>query len=720
MAGATFVRRILTSIFVLGLAVAHAQTITKVSGDGQLVIQSILGSTPMVVLVRDAGGNPIPNAAVKWAVTPLGQGGVVETTTTTNAQGLATNTFVATVPNPQQSFVVSQVTASYNNLSVQFGEVSVGETGNTPNVEAFPSPLPSDPGGQNLSGPAGSQGTQAISVRFLVIQGPQSGQGIGNVAITVTMDNLQDPSTITCAGGIQYSNASGVATCDLVYGGKIGSGAFSLSAGGLTTYDYRYNVIAGPPASITLLSGNNSTGVPGQLFTLTADLTDVGGNPLSGIPMTWSAAVPGTVTLASTTGTTDSTGRISTTVTLGNTAGVVQVQLATANGKVTALFNLTVNVIVAGLNLVSGNNQTALENAAFPNPLIVQVNDVHNNPVTGVPVTFALASGSAALSATNVTTGSNGQASITATAGATAGPVTITASTAAGGNTYAQLFNLTVTPPGPVCDTTLSDNDTFFNGASFAPNFLAPGAIALIYCQGIANGVQGVVTSNDFGFGPLPTQVQGVTVQFNPPNGPFAPIYYLANQNNKQWIAIQVPFGVLGTNPSGSLVPVVITANGEPNVSPLSAPMNAGAPGFLEYVMSDGKSRAILLHADGSVVDVDSPQHMAQPGETLTAFVTGMIPPTDSSGNSVIQTNEFAPPGTPVTITTPIVLGIGKVGVPPPVTATYAPNLIGVWEVTFVVPNASTGDKALNIGVPDPTNNNKLIVNKRGSTIPIN
>ena len=328
------------------------------------------------------------------------------------------------------------------------------------------------------------------------------------------MDNPQDASTITCAGGTAYSNASGVATCNLVYGGKIGSGSFSLSAGGLTTYDYRYNVIAGPPASILLLSGNNSTGIPGQLFTLTAELTDIGGNPLSGIPMTWSAVVPGTVTIAKSTGTTDTTGRISTTVTLGNTAGAVQVQLATADGKVTANFNLTVNVIVAGMNLVSGTGQSALESQPFTSPLIVQVNDTHNNPVTGVPVTFAVSSGSATLSATSVNTGSNGQASVTATAGAAAGPVVITASTVAGNNTYSQTFNLTVTPPGPVCDTTISDNATFFNGASYAPNFIAPGGIALIYCQGIANGIQGVVTSNNFGFGPLPTQVQGVTVQF--------------------------------------------------------------------------------------------------------------------------------------------------------------------------------------------------------------
>jgi uncharacterized protein (TIGR03437 family) len=710
MACATFVRRILIPIFVLGLAVAHAQTISKVSGDGQLVIQAVLSSNPVVVLVRDASGNPLPNAKVTWAVTPTGQGGVISGTTTTDANGHATNTFVATVPNPQLSYLVSMVTASYNGQSVQFTEISVGQTNNTPDVQAFANPQPA---GANLSGKAGAQGSQGITIQFLITQGGQAPGGVGNVGVTTAL-NSQSGSTVACAGGTVYSNAAGFATCNLVYGGKIGAGSFTLSAGGLTTFQYTFNVVAGPPNTIVLLTGNNVTGIPGQEFTLTAQVTDIGGNTLSGIPMTWAPVVPGTVSLSTTSSTTDTTGRVSTTATLGNASGPVQVQLSTADGKVTALFNITVNVVVAGLNLVSGSGQSVLVNQPFPNPLIVQVNDAQNHPVNAVPVTFALSSGSAVLSATSVTTGANGQASITATAGATAGPVVILASATAGNNTFSQTFNLTVTPPGPVCDTTLSDNDTFFNGASYAPNFISPGGIALIYCQGIANGIQGVVTSNDFGFGPLPTQVQGVTVQFNPPTGPFSPIYYLANQNDKQWIAVQVPF----ETPPNTPVTVVVTANAEQNVNPLSITLPAGAPGFLETVMSDGKSRAILIRGDGQLIDLN---HKAKPGDTLTAFVTGLIPPTNSSGTSVIQTNEFAPPGSDVVITTPIVMGVGHEGTLQPPTAKYAHDLIGVWEVTFVVPSdASSGDQRLNIGIPDPTKNNKLILNKRGSVIPIN
>jgi len=741
MACATFVRRFAIWTALLGSTVANAQTVslTKIAGDGQCVVQAVGVSSPLIVLVRDANGNPVPNVKVTWTVNGT-QLGIIDpaipqgstTPGTTDSKGQSTATFIAEIPPIGDSILQGTVTASYSGQSVTFNVTSVGEAIiGVPNVQAFATPLPTT----ILSGAAGQE-TGAVSVQFKITGGQQNGANVQNVAIALTNDNSAATSTVSCAGGnTQFSTSSnGIATCQLVFGGKVGQGSFSISAANLTSFDYRYQVVAGAPNTILFLNGNNSTGVPGQLITLTAELTDIGGNPLSGVAMTWTPVNPGTVTLSSATGTTDTTGRISTEVTLGNTSGPTPVKLSTADGKVSVNFNITVNVVVAGMTLVSGTGQSVLVNTPFPNPLVVQVNDAHNNPVTNAPVTFSLTSGSAVLGATNVNTAANGQASINVAAGANAGPVVITASTTAGNNVYSQTFNLTVTPPGPVCDANLANQDTFFNGASFAPNFIAPGGIALIYCQGIANGIQGVVTSNDFGFGPLPMQVQGVNVQFNPPSGPFAPIYYLANQNGKQWVAIQVPFGILGTNPSGTAVPVVVTANGEANVGGALMPqIMAGAPGFLEYVMSDGVSRAILVRADGSLIDVDTPGHMAKPGETLRAFVTGLIPPMTSTGQSEIATNAFAPVGTDLTITTPVIMGIGHVGLGNATSVIYAHDLIGVWEVEFVVP--ATGSKALttinsryslpnnnvplNIAVPDPTNNNVRIGNKKGSAIPI-
>jgi uncharacterized protein (TIGR03437 family) len=708
MVCATFVRRILSGVcLLLGAGAAEAQTLTIVAGNGQLVLQNII-SPPLTVSIRDASGKPIPNvpaAQVKWTVTN-GPGNVVlQPGAVSDANGQLSANFVAAQPPTLASYAQSTVTATYSGSSVQFIETSVGTTSNVPDVQAYATPQPS---GANLTGAAGQQGSVAIHVQFLVTLGPQSGQGIGNVALTLTMDNPSDPSTIACVGGTAYSNATGVATCTLVYGGKIGAGSFTLSAGGLQNFNYHYQVVAGAPAVINIISGNNQKGSPGKPVPspLVAQLTDIGGNPLAGIPMTFSALVPGTVTFSHFNAATDTTGRISATATLGNVAGTVQAKLSTADGSVSTIFTLTVNIVVAGMTKLAGDGQSVLVNTQFPNSLIVEVIDVNNQPVAGVSVTFAVSSGSATVGASTVNTGSNGQAGTTVTAGPDAGPITVTASTVAGTNTYSQIFNLTSTPPGPVCDP----ENTFFNGASFAANFISPGGVAVIYCKGLAPGIEGVVTSNSYGFGPLPTQVQNVTVRFD---GVLAPIYYLANINGKESVAVQVPFE---TKP-GSAVPVVITVNGEQNVSPLTAQVWTGATGFFETVMSDGNSRAILVRSDGSLVDLE---HKANQGETLTAFVTGMIPPTDSSGNSVIKTNEFAPPGSDVTITTPIIIGVGSEGVAPP-SAIYAHNLIGVWQVQFTVPSdaPSGNDIFLNLGIPDPNNNGKLIVNQRGSKIPI-
>jgi hypothetical protein len=67
----------------------------------------------------------------------------------------------------------------------------------------------------------------------------------------------------------------------------------------------------------------------------------------------------------------------------------------------------------------------------LPNPLVVEVTDANNNPVSGVPVTFAVTAGGGTLTGgvtqLTVNTNSQGLASTTLTVGATAGTNTVTA-----------------------------------------------------------------------------------------------------------------------------------------------------------------------------------------------------------------------------------------------------------------------------------------------------
>ncbi|NBO65244.1 MAG: hypothetical protein EBU88_10455, partial [Acidobacteria bacterium] len=94
----------------------------------------------------------------------------------------------------------------------------------------------------------------------------------------------------------------------------------------------------------------------------------------------------------------------------------------TATGTVGAATQIAINV---------GNNQTATVGTAVPIAPSVLVRDVHQNPVPGVPVTFAIASGGGIVTGASATTNASGIATVGSwTLGTVAGVNTLTASIA--------------------------------------------------------------------------------------------------------------------------------------------------------------------------------------------------------------------------------------------------------------------------------------------------
>jgi hypothetical protein len=83
--------------------------------------------------------------------------------------------------------------------------------------------------------------------------------------------------------------------------------------------------------------------------------------------------------------------------------------------------------IPAYLSNTSGANQTVAPNSATPQPLTVTVRDQDNNTMENVTVEWSIKTGSGTLSAVETSTNSDGQASVTYTAGATTGNTTIIA-----------------------------------------------------------------------------------------------------------------------------------------------------------------------------------------------------------------------------------------------------------------------------------------------------
>ncbi|HXI40683.1 MAG TPA: hypothetical protein VNH83_11920, partial [Bryobacteraceae bacterium] len=608
-----FARTLIGTLLLAGPAFSQA-TVSILSGNGQIVPQNNTGSNPLVVVVRDAAGHPIPNAKVAWTVTGVSNqtGTVLLATTTTDANGTTgggcavggtggCQRFVTpTLPLSGNGFAQSTIIATSGAASASFIETTEGFTSSgAPGLApTLLHPIGSE---QPLTGPAGQVAKTPIQIRVL---SSVTNGAVAHVLVTFSSDSSSQTSA-ACSGGNPSTDSTGIATCNLILGGKVGPGTLTAAVGGvvgqnlsvgLGTYSILYKVLVGPPGVIKTVSGDQQTGNPGQLLpqALVAQVTDLGGNPLSGVNVVFEPVVAGTVSLSDVRATSDAFGHVQARVTPGNVNGQVQVRVRTSDGAISAIFTINVNLIVGSLTKVSGDQQTAaVVNTAFANPLIVQVNDTSGHPLPGTPVVFAVTSGSATVGTPNATTNASGQAGTTVSAGATAGPIVVTATVTSASGPVSVQFNLTSRLPGPQC----IDGQTFFNGASFKANWISPGSVVTIYCSGIADNIQGVVQPSFFG--PLPYQIAGVTVTFG--STP-APIYDVANIDGSESVTVQVPLeAALGGDS------VTIAANG--GSTTVNATILEAAPGFFETgdVGSDGRRLAVVLRPDGSVVTADNP-----------------------------------------------------------------------------------------------------------------
>jgi uncharacterized protein (TIGR03437 family) len=406
---------------------------------------------------------------------------------------------------------------------------------------------------------------------------------------------------------------------------------------------------------------------------IVARVTDASGNVLTGTTVTYTVSPAGAATLASPSATTDSNGQVSNTVTLGANPGPVTIKLTA--GTATGQFTATVNANFGAVTAVSGNNQSTVISTPFPQPLVVKLTDTSGSPVRGATITFSI-SGAGTLSATSATTDSTGTASVKVTAGASAGNSTVTATA---GN-FTTTFTLTSILPGPILT-----QSSFQNGASFAPG-IAIGAVVVITAPGIAPTVQGIVNPPAL-FGQLPTTLAGVDVSIN---GIQAPIYYVANINGQQTVAIQAPFEL-------SPGPATVTIHVNGGVGTLaSVPVYSVQPGIFETTDSTGRKYAVATRSDGSYITPSNPAHI---GETIRAYLTGLGQTTPAVG-----TNRAGIPGQ--SVIAPIIAGVNNSGAPF-IGAATLPGAIGVYTIDLQIPAGTPTGNAINLSfaatAPDGT-----------------
>jgi uncharacterized protein (TIGR03437 family) len=678
-----------------------AEGLSMVAGNGQLMMGGDPAISPLEVLATDSTGLPSSGAIVTFTIgadqgtlaTATGTSSCVSTsggrvlTCTTDSNGHASVLFQAPPLSPGAATKVSTITAS-TTAGSSTATKSVAFIENTmpvAQIDGTVNPLPV----MTITAPTAAAGTRTLTgAAGTTIAGAFKAQltapALANVGLSVrtTAAYVADaPSPATCsgAGGTALSNASGLATCNLVLGSQEGSYLIYAVLGERAASSYTLIITKAPVATpvattVVLTTGEGTGGSVGDTVTLVGTVKDQNGAIMSGQAVTW-AVVAGTATITSKSTSTTTTGQATAKVKIG-AVGAIQVKLTA--GTVSNIFHVTGTQSVSTFTIESGDNQSAVVSTGFEDPLVVKVMSA-SGPMVSYPVTFAATSG-VTLSATSATTDSNGLASVTATAGSGTGKAQVTATA----GTQTRTFNLTIRTAGPVLDKQKS----FLNGASFAENYVSFGAIATIKTEGLTAGLElkagSCLTDGTIDglpvTGGLPTRIAGVEFQFG---SVLAPIFAICkNADGTEQANVQVPFNV----PPGPTWAIVRygadtsspTTFGIPDLQVLNS-----APGIFEYSVSDTALGAVAVRPDGSVI---SPTNGAKAGETIEVYVTGMgpaIPMPKTNAPGLGQKMYFTPT---------VKLGDNDLA---SVTGVYARNGIGLYIVTFQVPSTQTASASV-------------------------
>jgi adhesin/invasin len=374
------------------------------------------------VIVRDNGGNPVPNVAVTFAVT-AGGGQLQGATQTTNAQGVATVTSwrlgAATGTNTVTATVTGLTPVTFTATATAGAPVQVQKTAGDNQTAQVNRPVPVAPTVRVLD--AGGNGVAGVAVTFAV----ESGGGSAVVA-----------NAVTAADGRASIGA-------WILGPAPGDNTLSATVTGLAPVTFLATATGGTAVTMQPLSLVTQNGVAGQNATSPPSVVvrDALGNPVAGVTVNF------TVTAGS-----------------GTLQGAQQVTNANGIATVTTWTFGT----VAGLNTVIASS-TGLANVFF-----------NGQGIGGIPVTFAVTAGGGTLAGaspvtdaagvatvTSWTLGAGAAQTITATVGASGvvgNPVTFTASAATN-------IGITQQPPA---NTTSGSNFTVIVQLRDAVNALSP------------------------------------------------------------------------------------------------------------------------------------------------------------------------------------------------------------------------------------------------------
>jgi adhesin/invasin len=379
---------------------ADVDALTPTAGNNQ---SGSVGSTLPTALTATATSNGNPAQGVSVTFSDGGAGGSFGTPIgTTDANGKASTTY--TLPPNAQTVTITASSSGYS--SATFTE--------TATLQALTATA-----GNNQNAGIGTTLPTALTVLASSSGSPVQG-------VTVTFSDGGAGGTFGTPVGVTGSN--GMVSTTYTLPGTPETVTITATSPGYTSATFTETATQ-TVATIALVSGGKQVGTVATALPapIIMRAKNAAGKTVAGAAITFSDAAAGG-SFSPNPAITNSVGQASSTYTLPTKAKVETI--TASSGSVSGK---TTEQSIAGpattMSILSGNRQTGTHGQALAKKLVVLVTDQYNNNIIGAAVNFTDNGAGGSFSPTNPVTGTNGQASVTYTAGPQAGTVTITAST---------------------------------------------------------------------------------------------------------------------------------------------------------------------------------------------------------------------------------------------------------------------------------------------------
>jgi adhesin/invasin len=405
-----------------------ADHLELVEGDGQTAAAGTALATNPKVRVVDRYGNPVAGTALTVAILS-GGGSVGSPSLTSAADGTASTTYTLGTSVGAKSLSFAGESALPDLAGTGRASITIGATAVAGPADHFVyvsgdvqagtvgTPLAADYVARVVDRYGNPVGGTAISAVVLFGNGsvtpssPTSAEETGLVAVRHTLGTILGAQAVRLEGaGAALPDLAGLGTATMTFGATMS---------------------AGPADHLVLVEGDGQSATVGTAVATAPKVrvVDRYGNRVTGVSIGFTVLAGGG-SAGSATATSDADGTVSTSFTLGTTAGANQLRAegtpalpdVAGSGNASITFNATATPGPADhLELVAGDGQTAAAGTAVATAPKVRVVDRYGNPIAGTALTVTVVDGGGSPGTANLSSAADGTASTSFTLGTVAG-----------------------------------------------------------------------------------------------------------------------------------------------------------------------------------------------------------------------------------------------------------------------------------------------------------